>query len=268
MRPRHRLVALVVALSLAWITAGTLYGITNGRPDGENHPYVGFLLFYAPDSNGDIVPQWYCSGALISPTVVLTAGHCTDGASYAVVYFRADLRVPDAPGIKGDAFTHPGFSWDWPEGLLGWEAVDTGVVVLQSAVTDRGYAALPQAGFVDGVPTGTTVDIVGYGAQYKDKTSGPPDGRWAWTGERYSATTQIAASDHRNSDMWMKVSANPAKGKGGICFGDSGGPDLLAGTDIILATNSFVTNANCAGVDYSNRVDRAVVLDWVNGFLQ
>ena len=38
-------------------------------------------------------------------------------------------------------------------------------------------------------------------------------------------------------------------------YGDSGGPNLLGGTDIILAINSNVTNGSCAGVKYSNRID-------------
>jgi hypothetical protein len=34
-----------------------------------------------------------------------------------------------------------------------------------------------------------------------------------------------------------------------------GGPDLLGGTNIILADNSFVTSAQCNGVGYSYRID-------------
>jgi hypothetical protein len=81
--------------------------------------------------------------------------------------------------------------------------------------------------------------------------------------QRYFAPSVIVASENKASDMWLKLSANPAKGKGGICFGDSGGPDLVGGSNIILATNSFVANANCTGVNYSNRVDRAEVLNWL-----
>jgi hypothetical protein len=54
--------------------------------------------------------------------------------------------------------------------------------------------------------------------------------------------------------------------QGGTCFGDSGGPDLLRDTNIVLAVNSYVTNSNCAGVGYSARVDTENVLDWISGF--
>ena len=42
-----------------------------------------------------------------------------------------------------------------------------------------------------------------------------------------------------------------------------GRPDLLAGTNIILAVNSYVTNSNCAGVTYSNRVDLQDIQDFI-----
>jgi len=75
---------------------------------------------------------------------------------------------------------------------------------------------------------------------------------------------KAAADDGR---PLIKLSANPAQGKGGICFGDSGGPDLLGGTDTVLAVNSFVTNANCAGVTYSQRVDLPDILAFIGQFL-
>ncbi|MDQ2869250.1 MAG: hypothetical protein M3S32_00810 [Acidobacteriota bacterium] len=46
-------------------------------------------------------------------------------------------------------------------------------------------------------------------------------------------------------------------------FGDSGGPDILSGTNTILAVNSFVNSGNCAGVTYSQRVDLPDILAFI-----
>jgi hypothetical protein len=55
--------------------------------------------------------------------------------------------------------------------------------------------------------------------------------------------------------------------KGGICFGDSGGPDLIGGTGVVVGVNSYVTNLNRAGVTYSFRIDSPEVLSWIQSFL-
>ncbi len=65
---------------------------------------------------------------------------------------------------------------------------------------------------------------------------------------------------------YIKLSANSAKGKGGTCFGDSGGPDFIAGTNVFIAVNSFVTNGNCAGVTYSSPIDTGFALTFINSF--
>jgi hypothetical protein len=90
-----------------------------------------------------------------------------------------------------------------------------------------------------------------------------------WTGQRIRMYAQGALVPGRfvHSPEYLRLTLNPGGGKGGTCFGDSGGPDLLAGTEIVLGVNSYVTNVNCAGVGYSSRVDVPDVLDWIEGFL-
>src|SRR4029434_10201401 len=81
---------------------------------------------------------------------------------------------------------------------------------------------------------------------------------------RYFAPSLLIQSNNVQSDEFIKLTANPAKGKGGTCFGDSGGSDFLAGTTTILAVNSYVTNGNCTGVTYSQRVDLPDIQDFIN----
>jgi hypothetical protein len=127
------------------------------------------------------------------------------------------------------------------------------------------YADLPAAGLVDTLANKTPVDIVGYGVQEQVRGGGPP----YWTGLRIRlyAPSELVSGNFKHSDEFLRMTANPGGGSGGTCFGDSGGPDLLGGTDTILAVNSYVTNSNCTGVTYGSRVDIPEVLAWILGFL-
>ena len=267
---KARTFVLVASAILALALSGAVYAITNGQPDGNNHPYVGLLVF--DDASG---PAWRCSGALIGPNLVLTAGHCTDGAVAARVWFASDVTGnPDYPyggpsAIEGKPYTYPGFCIGCGNGLPGFDTGDVGVVVLAKKVpksTVSVYATLPKAGLVDTLAMKTAVDLVGYGVQVKEQIPGSPYDRWTGDLRRLAATSQLDAADFVQSDQFIKLSANPGQDKGGTCFGDSGGPNLLGGTTTILAVNSYVTNSNCTGVTYSNRIDRAELLNWVRSF--
>src|SRR5690349_15312524 len=63
----------VVTLGLAFAPALSASAITGGEPDGNAHPNVGVILFYQPDG------RFRCTATLVSPTVLVTAAHCTIG---------------------------------------------------------------------------------------------------------------------------------------------------------------------------------------------
>jgi hypothetical protein len=216
---------------------------------------------------------------LIGPGVVLTAGHCTEGAVAARIWFDERLQdddgtflVPDYPfggiaAFEGTPFTNPDFAIGAGNGLPGFAYRDVGVVVLDEPVTMSEYAELPDAGLVDGLRNKADMDYVGYGVQ--EMFHIPGGGAPFWTGlrNRMFAPGELVSGNFRHSDEFVKLSANPGGGSGGTCFGDSGGPTLLADSSTVIAVNSYVTNGNCAGVTYSSRVDIPEVLDWIYGFL-
>lgn len=264
-------ISISLVLVLLAVSAGSVLAITNGSPDGDAHPYVGLLVFDVYVEGVGNVPAWRCSGSLIAPNLVLTAGHCTDGAVAARVWFdevvqgNPEYPFSGATSFDGTPYTNPDFCIGCGNGLPGFALRDVGVVVLSEPVTMDEYAALPDAGLVDTLKNKTAVDFVGYGVQEQIHGGGPP----VWTGlrNRFYAPSELVSGNFTHSEEFMKLALNPGGGSGGTCFGDSGGPDLLAGTTTVLAVNSYVTNSNCGGVGYSSRVDIPEVLDWINEFM-
>jgi hypothetical protein len=120
---------------------------------------------------------------------------------------------------------------------------------------------------VDTLKNKTDLDVVGYGVQYKEGVGIPPYYRWTGPRVRLYAPSKLVSGKFVHSSEYMRISLNPGGGTGGTCFGDSGGPDLLADTNKVLAVNSYVTNANCTGVGYSARVDIPEVLAWIGEYL-
>src|SRR3954454_21476792 len=93
--------ALVAALALA--APAPAGAIVNGSPDGDDHPYVAIV------GDGDV----FCTASLITPTVLLTAGHCT--AAFAdiggPVYATFDEHARgDSVYYHGAPHTLPGFT--------------------------------------------------------------------------------------------------------------------------------------------------------------
>src|SRR5688572_26477842 len=85
-----RIKSLLCAAALLAAAATTAHAITAGGDlDGNAHPYVGLMI--AQDAAGN--PLWRCSGTLLSPTIYLTAGHCTEApAAHVEIWFDADVE--------------------------------------------------------------------------------------------------------------------------------------------------------------------------------
>jgi len=240
--------------------------IKYGELDGDGHPHVGLMV-----AKIDGVPVWRCSGTLISPTVFLTAGHCTYGATSAEVWFDADMQTnsaakgyPFTGEVSGTPLTHPEYN---PNAFV---LFDLGVVVLNEAVSKSVYGQLPALDQLDQLKTqrgqqSTTFTAVGYGLQ----RSFPDAVAWKNSSQklRMVATPQLIAINVPGftGDFSMLLSNNA--NTGGTCFGDSGGPNFVGETNVIAGVTSFGINGNCAGTGGVYRVDRQDDLDWLEDIL-
>ena len=274
-----RCLAFVVVLVslLVIMLPNPVSAIQNGSSDGNNHPFVCLVVFF----DADYTPLWRTTGELISPTVVLTAGHGTYGTTYASVWFDSTIPASSltgypyygTTGYDGIPHTISTYKAEPTPGLPGFDYHDVGVVVLDepvptNVVSASDYGLLPSAGDVDALNMMASIDLVGYGVTSQIRGKGiTPDTSWTWDRQRNYAPAAFIKSSGVLSSEFMKLTANPGNGKGGTTFGDSGGPILEAGTTTILGINSFVTNYNCDGVTYAQRIDITDILSWINTFI-
>jgi hypothetical protein len=255
----RKLVVLLAALSAAVAMSASPAGaILYGTPDGQNHPYVGIVRFF--DDEGNYL--WRCSGTLIAPKVLLTAGHCTFGTASAEVWFTETapttaqvLSGNYTRGITGTPYAHP----DYDDFATFPNTSDVGIVVLKHSGGTT-FGQLPTAGLVETLYKHTVFDIVGYGQQDTQPVA-------VANVQRIAAKAMlISIQSGYSAGFNLHLSSNAGKPhRGGLCFGDSGGPVLYGST--ILAVNSFVINLNCAGAGYSYRIDQPHILSWIQSFL-
>jgi hypothetical protein len=277
--PRRALAAAVVSVAMLFVMALPAAAITGGQPDGNRHPNVGLILFY------DATGRFRCSATLVSPTVLITAAHCTEGTlgSTLVTFDSVIAEQPPSPFpvaadpsvgytpeeitaagyLSGTAYTHPDYSGFTD--LANWN--DVGIIVLDEPVTGIAPATLAPTNYLDQFAqpllNKTIFEVVGYGTEVRKPESGPqkpqpmsyPLLRRYTTSPGQKLTPQI---------LQLNGNPNDPHGGGGTCFGDSGGPVFLDG--YLVAVTSYGYTLNCRYLGGYQRVDIPVVQNWLATF--
>ncbi len=179
---RKLLLGVVAAIALILGSAAPASAITGNFVEDDEHPFVGLVVFY--DADGEFTSR--CSGSLITPTVFLTAGHCTADNSTARVYFQQDAGANYDPAteldpISGYPETCAGdtlgvlcatsdelYNYGFDDFASFPNTFDAGIVILDQPIQLDEYGALAVPGSLDSLATARgTKDVTftasGYG---------------------------------------------------------------------------------------------------------
>lgn len=224
--------------------------IINGQAD-NGHPAVVAIRWQVTTAKG--TGGSICTGTLVAPRTVLTAGHCVrpEDASmrfsnYEVVFgsnanSATARRLPVASVVP-----HPRYN---PQ-VFG--AFDIGVVLLAA---DAPVKPIPVAKSLPNL-TGRPVTHVGFGHTVsinRETKSGAG-------GQKFMLTLPV--TEHSN------ITLRTGNGQSGICNGDSGGPALanMNGGEVVVGVHSYIDDVDrCLRNGYSARTD--IAYDFIARFL-
>jgi secreted trypsin-like serine protease len=250
---------LRVAAPLLLLLSAHAQAITNGQYDGAKHKNVGALVDY--DSRGTAYA--FCTGTLISPTVMLTAAHCNPGVSMVKVTFES--KVSNAGTMYlGRYVPHPDYkaSQDDPH--------DIAVIVFDRPISGITPAKLPTLGLFDtlkknGLLASTRYTAVGFGGQERSfDGKGQPiisyEDQREWSVSSFDAL----------NNAWLRLSQNLATGNSGTCYGDSGGPNFLGAGDgetKVIAGTTITGDAQCVQSNVIYRLDTVSARSFLKDFV-
>jgi Trypsin len=255
--------------------------IVGGELDGNGHPNVAMIVFYQPDG------RFRCSATLVSPTVLVTAAHCTDGVrGKSIVTFDsvAPTPTPRAADDTGNGQSQTGYT-SAPAGWLAgtphahplWDGElqlndlhDVGVVVLDEPYVLAPPQALPPAGYLDELTRGNgngisnqTFEVVGYGVFFEKPDGGPQ--KKISIADRTRRFTTSPGQNLSSQVLKLQENEKDSRDGGGTCFGDSGGAALHGG--YLVGDTSFGASIFCEGMGGYYRLDTEDARSFLDDFV-
>jgi hypothetical protein len=181
----------------------------------------------------------YCSGSLIAPQVVLTAGHCVKGEMSSMGTLLPDTWKITLPYNGNQKFTSTSaatYDWAVSDGTVDPTQHDIGLIFLSSAAT----VTPAQCPSLATAPIGAGMQVVNIG-RIQDGNLSKSD-LFVGAAVNVSDSTQYMY-DYESQDI--------------IEQGDSGGPDEVPGTTphLIVAVNSGAGSTGATSTQVLARID-------------
>ena len=238
--------------------------VIGGQPaEAGTSPWMAYILDFRGEEEGQ------CSGTVVAPNLVLTAGHCAENMQSGVVNEASGYRV-----TTGNV--------DWAAPAAERQESDVTRVIVCSCFDRRtlvGDVALLQLSTPTTAPAVTLASsprvatpavFAGWGKTFPAQEAPMQVLQWAHT------VAQTAASCERETSLFSPASEvcaiDPPERRTGVCEGDSGGPLLTAdpsavGGMVEVGVASH-TSGHCATTSPSvfTRVD--AVGAWIGGWEQ
>jgi len=228
------------------------FHILGGAPASQDFHQAVVLLRMT--TNGAMA---YCTGTLITPTVVLTAAHCVKNVQAVEVFFGTGIGDPaKIPAAVAEFRAHPGFdlnvSLDY----------DIGFIRLRTPAPAgiQPIPFLPHSLEISQGDLGKTLEFVGFG-----KTAGTAEDQGT---RRLTVTANVQLLCHNQPGGCDAPQARPfpvpdknfchdLRLHRGVCKGDSGGPAFVERNSkrYLAGVTSWVWSPTCDLIACSTKID-------------
>jgi secreted trypsin-like serine protease len=207
-----------------------------------------------PDAVAVLANDAMCTGTLIAPDVVLTAGHCIETNPVEVIVGSVELTKPGGMAIKVKSATA------YPR----WQhSYDVGVLVLEHAAPVMPRTVASKCSVSEHLVDGAKVHVVGFGLTTEDGT-----GMNTRLHEAMLPIDDATCTNDPACEPAVAPGGEFTAGGNGVdaCFGDSGGPiylDTMHGPVLVgvVSRGEAAIGKPCGGGGVYVRAD--AVVPWI-----